>query len=67
MLVMSKLDQSDPEEMFENICRELKIVLGRGPGASSSDVPSGDIKVDKDMPSNDVLYEAGFVWKGGQG
>ena len=46
MLVMSKLDQSKPEKMFENICRELKIVLGRGPGTSSTrDEPSGDIKV----------------------
>ena len=46
MLVMSKLDQSKPEKMFENICRELKIVLGRGPGTcSTKDEPSGDIKV----------------------
>ena len=68
MLVMSKLDQSKPEKMFENICRELKIVLGRGPGTSSTrDDPSGDIKVIKDMPSEDVLLAAGYVWKGGRG
>ena len=45
MLVMSKLDQSRPENMFENICKELKIVLGRGPGSNPTrDEPSGDIK-----------------------
>ena len=68
MLVMSKLDQSKPDKMFENICRELKIVLGRGPGANSvKDDSSGDIKVFKDMPSEDVLYAAGYVWRGGRG
>ena len=68
MLVMSKLDQSKPEKMFENICRELKIVLGRGPGSNlTKDEPSGDIRVIKDMPSEDVLFAAGYVKRGSRG
>ena len=37
MLVLSKLDKSDEAEMFDNMCKELKIVLESGPGASKSD------------------------------
>ena len=37
MLVLSKLDKSDEVKMFDNMCKELKIVLGSGPGASMSD------------------------------
>ena len=31
------------------------------------DEPSGDIKVIKNMPSEDVLLTAGYVWRGGRG
>ena len=36
MLVLSKLDKSDEVNMFYNMCKELKIVLGSGPEAISA-------------------------------
>ena len=37
MLVLSKLDKNDETKMFDNMCKELKIVLGSGPGANKID------------------------------
>ena len=69
MLVMSKLDQTNKEKMFENICRELKLVLGSGPGAGAnkSSAQNDAIKVDNDLPSEEVLYAAGYSRRGGGG
>ena len=36
MLVLSELDKSDEVNMFENMCKELKIVLGTGSGTNKS-------------------------------
>ena len=62
MLVMSKLDQTNKDLMFDNICKELKPVLGSGPGTSdkSERLQKDAIKVDKDLPSEEVLFAAGF-------
>ena len=38
MSVLSKLDKSDEMNMFDNMCKELKIVLGSVPGANKSDL-----------------------------
>ena len=34
VLLLNEFDRSKPDEMFENICTELQIVTGRGPGVS---------------------------------
>ena len=97
VLLPNEFDRRKLDEMFENICSELKIVpgrvpgvcelkrlpgrvpgvgelkrvpggvpgagelqliLGRVPGSSvTRDEPSGDIKVNEDRPSEDVLYK----------
>ena len=65
MLVLSKLDKSDKAKMFDNMCKELKIVLGSGPGASKSD-SSVAIKTEQsNLPSEEVLYAAGYYRRGG--
>ena len=34
MLVLSKLNMEDKAKMFDNMCKEIKLVLGGGPGTS---------------------------------
>ena len=63
MLVLSKLDKSDEVKMFDNMCKELKIVLGSGPGASKAD-SNAAIKLEN-LPSEEVLYAAGYYRRGG--
>ena len=51
--------------MFENMCQELKLVLGGGPGMAR-DEPSEAIKFEaKDIPSEDVLWNMGYTRRGG--
>ena len=65
MLVLSKLDKSDEENMFENMCKELKIVLGSRPGANKIDTNAA-IKMEQcSLPSVEVLYAAGYHRRGG--
>lgn len=65
MLVLSKLDKNDETKMFDNMCKELKIVLGSGPGASKSD-SNAAIKTEQSiLPSEEVLYAAGYYRRGG--
>ena len=53
--------------MFENISRELKLVLGSGPGAGTTK-SSEAIKVEtSDLPSEEVLFANGYVRKDGGG
>ena len=60
MLVLSKLDKSDEVHMFDNMCKELKIVLGSVPGANKSNI-NLTIKVEQsNLPSEEVLYAAGY-------
>ena len=67
MLVMSKLDQTQEEDMFENMCHKLKLVLGSRPGVNK-DEPSGVIKFENaDLLSEEVLLAHGFVRKWGGG
>ena len=35
LLVLSRLDYTNKDKLFENMCRELKLILGGGPGNSS--------------------------------
>ena len=67
ILIMSKLDQNEKDKMFENMGRELKLVLGSGPGAlSKSDGLGEAVKYERtDIPSEDVLYTAGYERRGG--
>ena len=69
MLIMSKLDQTEEEDMFDNMCRELKLVLGSGPGSKKQhDGSSEAIKVDQsNLPSEEVLFAAGWMRRGGGG
>ena len=68
MLVLSKLDKSDEVKMFDNMCKELKIVLGSGPGASMSDSNAAIKFEQSNLPSEEVLYAAGYYRRdGGQG
>ena len=65
MLILSKLDKLDKDNMFENMCQELKLVLGGGPGMAK-DEPSEAIKFEaKDLPSEDVLWNMGYSRRGG--
>ena len=69
MLVLSKLDKSDEENMFDNMfdnmCKELKIVLGSGPGTNKSET-NAVIKMEQsNLPSEEVLYAAGYYRRGG--
>ena len=64
MLVLSKLDKSDEMNMFDNMCKELKIVLGSVPGANKSDLNAA-IKIEPYIPSEEVLYAAGYYRRGG--
>ena len=66
MLVLSKLDKNDNKNMFENMCKELKLVLGGGPGTTKQGHSSAAIKVDQDsLPSDEVLFAAGYYKRGG--
>ena len=66
MLVLSKLDKSDEVNMFENMCKELKIVLGSGSGTNKSDINAA-IKVEQsNLPSEEVLYAAGYYRREGK-
>ena len=71
MLVMSKLNTDEENEMFENMSKELKLILGGGPG-SCINKSSDAIKVEAaDIPSDEVLMAHGYVrrgsFKGGRG
>ena len=47
--------------MFENMSKELKLVLGGGPGSTKQGNKSDTIMVDKDtIPSEEVLFAAGY-------
>ena len=37
MLVLSKIDLKDKAGMFDTMCKELKLVLGGGPGKAAKD------------------------------
>ena len=66
MLVMSKLDKKDKSVMFENMCSELKVVLGSGPGTNCDKKSSEAFKLEPaDIPSEDVLFSHGYVRKHG--
>ena len=69
MLVMSKLDKEKKDQMFENICKELKLVLGGGPGTvKEPKLREAAIKVEAaDIPSEDVLLAHGYVKRDGGG
>ena len=68
MLILSKLDKNDKDNMFDNICKELKLVLGGGPGAAQSTEPGVAIKFEaQDLPSEDVLWNLGYSRHGGGG
>merc|ERR1712179_459853 len=59
MCVLSKLDKRDEVDMFDNMHKEIKIVLGRGPGANKS--INADMKVEQfNLPSEEVIYVAGY-------
>lgn len=65
MLILSKLDKDDKDNMFENICREIKLVLGGGPGAAKDKESSEAIKFEaEDLPSEDVLWSFGYARRG---
>ena len=36
MLVLSKLDMNNKAQMFDNMCKQIKLVLGGGPGTSKA-------------------------------
>ena len=65
MLVLSKLDKSDEDNMFDNMCKELKIVLGSGPGANKSETNAAIKMEQSNLPSEEVLYAAGYYRRGG--
>ena len=56
MLVLSKLDKSNEVKMFDNMCKELKIVLGSGPVASMSDSNNAIKFEQSNLQSEEVLY-----------
>ena len=61
MRVLSKLDKSDEVDMFDNMHKEIKIVLGRGPGANKS--INADVKVEQsNLPSRVQGEGVGWVW-----
>ena len=65
MRVLSKLDKSDEVDMFDNMHKEIKIVLGRGPGANKS--INADMKVEQsNLPSEEVIYVAGYYRREGK-
>ena len=67
MLILSKLDKVDRDNMFENMVSELKLVLGGGPGHVKDEL-SGAIKYEeKDIPSEEVLLSYGYVKRGAGG
>ena len=37
MMVLSRLNKEDKPEMYDNMCKELKLILGGGPGAKSGE------------------------------
>ena len=56
----------DIEGFVSDLCSELKIVLGSGPGSISDRKSSEAFKVEPaDIPSEDVLLSHGYVRKGG--
>ena len=65
MLILSKLDKNDKDNMFDNICKEIKLVLGGGPGAAKVTESSEAIKFEaEDLPSEDVLWNFGYARRG---
>ena len=61
MLVLSKLDKDDTKNIFDNMIKELILVLGGGPGSTKQGNKSDTIMVDTDtIPSEEVLFAAGY-------
>ena len=55
MLVLSQLDKDDKVNMFDNMARILKVVLGGGPGAPSSSESNGPLKLEP-VPGEDGVF-----------
>ena len=66
VLVLSKLDKSDEENMFENMCKELKTVLGSEPGTNKSHINAACKVEQSDLPSEEILYAAGYYRREGK-
>ena len=66
MLILSKLDKDDKENMFNNMSKELKLVLGGGPGTIKE--PKEAVKFEEsDLPSEEVLWSYGYTRRGAGG
>ena len=56
-----QVDKDDTKIMFDNMSKDLKLVLGGGPGSTKQGNKSDAIMVDKDtIPSEEVLFAAGY-------
>ena len=49
MLILSKMNLEKKEEMFKNMCKELKLVLSGGPGQSKVEETEKDKKASDDQ------------------
>ena len=52
MLVLSKMNLDDRDKLYENMCKELKVVMKNSPTP----------KEENDLPDEDVLTAAGYVY-----
>ena len=56
MLVLAKLNKEDKEKMFTDMCKQLKLIVGGGPGSVKSSSQAGKMKIEASSEEEGAFF-----------